>query len=67
MGKKQKQIEMRIVNVNFPRFIIVHPNGRYWTGKAWNEKRVDALVFAHADELRNTINRLNAEFHKDLS
>jgi hypothetical protein len=66
MRKKQKQIEMRIINVKFPRFIIIHPDGRFWTGKDWSERQKDALVFAHAELLRNEIDRLNAEFKNNF-
>jgi len=48
---------MRIVNVVFPRFVIVDRR-RYWTGRAWSLKRRDALVYAHADLLRDDIEML---------
>jgi hypothetical protein len=49
---------MRIVNLDFPRFVIVNGRGRYWTGKGWSVKLREALLYAHADPLRDDIERL---------
>jgi hypothetical protein len=57
MRRKTPKIEMRIVNVQFPRFVIVDRH-RYWTGRGWSLKRRDALVYAHADLLRDDIEML---------
>ncbi len=57
MLHKQPKIEMRIVNVRFPRFIIVDRR-RYYTGNGWSLKRRDALLYAHADLLREDIEKL---------
>jgi hypothetical protein len=55
---KPPKIEMRIINVTFPRFVIVNGRGRYWTGKGWSRKLRHALVYAHADPLRDDIEKL---------
>ncbi len=57
MRHKPPKIEMRIVNVRFPRFVIVDRR-RYWTGHGWSRKLCDALVYAHADLLRDDIEML---------
>ncbi|MGA2257121.1 MAG: hypothetical protein ABSG53_20910 [Thermoguttaceae bacterium] len=57
MRHKPPKIEMRIVNVRFPRFVIVDRR-RYWTGRGWSQKLCDALVYAHADLLRDDIEML---------
>ena len=59
MPHKPAKIEMRIINVNFPRFVIVDGRGRYWTGKGWSRKRF--LLYAHADLLREDIEKLKRE------
>lgn len=65
MRRKQQRIEMRIVNVTYPRFVIIAPVGQYWTGKGWSPRLRDALLYAHADLLRDDIEALNAKFiHK---
>ena len=51
MRHKLPKIEMRIINVTFPRFVIVDRH-RYWTGRGWSLKLHDALLYAHADLLR---------------
>jgi len=57
MRYKPPKIEMRIVNVTFPRFVIVDRR-RYWTGNGWSLRRRDALLYAHADLLRQDIEML---------
>ena len=57
MPKKLPKIEMRIINVTFPRFVIVDRR-RYWTGRGWSRKLRDALLYAHADLLQNDIEKL---------
>ena len=48
--RHKPKIEMRIVNVQFPRFIIVdRGRHRYWTGRGWSRRRHDALLYADAD------------------
>jgi len=54
------KIEMRIINVDFPRFVIVD-RGRYWTGDGWNRQLKRARLYAHADFLRDDIERLKRE------
>jgi hypothetical protein len=49
---------MRIINVTFPRFVIVDGRGRYWTGRSWSRRLRRALLYAHADFLRDEIERL---------
>ena len=58
MRDKPPCVEMRIVNLDFPRFVIVNGRGRYWTGKGWSVKLREALLYAHADPLRDDIERL---------
>ncbi len=57
MRKRLPKIEMRIINVTFPRFVIVDRR-RYWTGNGWSRKLRDALLYAHADFLRDDIEKL---------
>ena len=57
MRHKPPKIEMRIVNVTFPRFVIVDRR-RYWTGRRWTRTSRDALLYAHADLLRDDIEKL---------
>ena len=57
MPKRPPKIEMRIINVTFPRFVIVDRR-RYWTGNGWSRKLRDALLYAHADFLRDDIEKL---------
>jgi hypothetical protein len=52
------KIERRIVNVQFPRFVIVDGRGRYWTGKGWSRRLRRAFLYAHADRLRDDIEML---------
>ena len=49
------KIEMRIINVTFPRFVIVNGRGLYWTGRGWSQRLCEALLYAHADRLRDDI------------
>lgn len=59
--RDKPKIEMRIVNVVFPRFIIVdRGRHRYFTGRGrgWSRKRHDALLYADADVLRDDIEKL---------
>ncbi len=59
--RRKPKIEMRIVNVVFPRFIIVdRGRHRYWTGegRGWSRRRHDALLYADADVLRADIEEL---------
>ncbi len=58
MRHKPPKIEMRIINVAFPRFVIVDGRRRYWTGRGWSRKLRDALLYAHADLLRDDIEKL---------
>jgi hypothetical protein len=48
---------MRIVNVTFPRFVIVDRR-RFWTGNGWSRRLRRALLYAHADLLRDDIEML---------
>ena len=57
MPKKLPKIEMRIINVTFPRFVIVN-HCRYWTGRGWSRQLCRALLYAHADRLRDDIEML---------
>ena len=57
MRHKPSKIEMRIINVAFPRFVIVDRR-RYWTGHGWSLNLRDALLYAHADLLRDDIEML---------
>jgi hypothetical protein len=57
MPHKPPKIEMRIVNVTFPRFVIVDRR-QYWTGRGWSRCLRDALLYAHADLLREDIEKL---------
>ena len=52
---------MRIINVKFPRFVIINPEKQYWTGEGWSPRLRKALLYAHADFLREDIERLNAQ------
>jgi hypothetical protein len=58
MPHKPAKIEMRIINLTFPRFVIVDGRGRYWTGKGWSRKLHRALLYANADLLRDDIELL---------
>ena len=57
MPKRQPKIEMKIINVVFPRFVIVDRR-RYWTGNGWSRRLRRALLYAHADRLRDDIEML---------
>ena len=57
MRNRPPKIEMRIVNVTFPRFVIVDRR-RYWTGRGWSQRLCAALLYAHADLLRDDIEKL---------
>jgi len=57
MPKRLPKIEMRIINTTYPRFVIVDRR-RYWTGNGWSPQRRDALLYAHADRLRDDIDKL---------
>jgi hypothetical protein len=57
MPKRLPKIEIRIINVTFPRFVIVDGR-RYWTGQGWSSKLRLALLYAHADFLRDDIEKL---------
>jgi hypothetical protein len=59
MRHKPQVVEMRIINTDFPRFVIVNGQGRYWTGNGWSGKLCRALLYAHANPLRDDIERLN--------
>ena len=60
MRHKSPKIEMRIVNVTFPRFVIVDRR-RYWTGREWSRNRRRALVYAHSDLLWEDIEKLKMD------
>ena len=57
MPKRLPKIEMRIINVIFPRFVI-EDRSRYWTGRGWSRNLRQALIYAHADLLREDIEKL---------
>ena len=57
---KPPKIERRIVNTDFPRFVIMN-QGRYWTGEGWTRSLRQSLLYAHADFLRDDIERLKRE------
>ena len=59
---KPPKIEMRIINLTFPRFVILDGRGRYWTGKGWTRRVRGALVYAHADPLRDDIEKLKMNY-----
>jgi hypothetical protein len=61
MPSKPPKIEMRIINVDFPRFVIVNRR-RYWTGDGWSRSLHRALLYADADLLRDDIERLKIRF-----
>jgi hypothetical protein len=61
MPSKSPKIEMRIINVDFPRFVIVNRR-RYWTGEGWSRSLGRALLYADADFLRDDIERLKIRF-----
>jgi hypothetical protein len=60
MRHKPPKIGMRIVNTEFPRFVIANRDGQFWTGKDWIPRLREALLYAHADALREDIERLKA-------
>lgn len=62
MPRRPLKIEMRIINVTFPRFVIVDGRGRHWTGKAWSRQLRRALLYAHADLLRADIEMLKKNY-----
>ena len=43
--------------MTFPRFVIVN-HRRYWTGSGWSRRLCRALLYAHADSLRDDIEML---------
>jgi hypothetical protein len=61
MPRKPLKIEMRIINTDFPRFVIVDGRKRFWTGTGWSRRLREALLYAHADPLRDDIERLKRE------
>lgn len=61
MRPKPPKIQMKIINVTFPRFVIVDRRGLYWTGEGWNQNLGRALLYAHAELLSNDIERLKKE------
>jgi hypothetical protein len=58
---KPPRIQRRIINTDFPRFVIVKGR-RYWTGSGWSRNLRMALLYAHADPLRDDIERLKIRF-----
>ena len=62
MPKKLPKIELRIINATrpWPRFVIVDRR-RYWTGNGWSRNLRDALLYAHADLLRDDIEKLKKD------
>ena len=60
MQSKSPKIEMRIINVTFPRFVIVDRRW-YWTGDGWSRRLRRALLYAHADLLREDIAKLKMD------
>ena len=63
MRHKPPKIEMRIINTEFPRFVIVDRR-RYWTGTGWSRRLHEAYLYAHADVLREDIKRLKRENYR---
>jgi len=61
MRHRLPKIEMRIINVTYPRFVIVDGRGRYFTGKGWHRNLRRALLFAHAELLREEIEKLKQQ------
>ena len=59
MREKPRKIEMRIINATgkFPRFAIADRK-RYWTGSGSSRRLRDALLYWHADLLREDIEKL---------
>ena len=57
MPKRQPKIEMKIINVRFPRFVILNRR-RFWTGNGWSRQLRRALLYAHAEFLRDDIEKL---------
>ncbi len=63
MPKKPRRIERRILNAaTFPRFVIVDDRGRYWTSRGWSRKLRRALLYYHADLLRDDIEKLKLRY-----
>lgn len=64
MRHKPTKIQRRIINVvsPFPRFAIIDDRGRYWTGKGWSRKLRRALLYYHADLLRDDIEMLKLRY-----
>ena len=60
MPHKPPKIEKRIINLDFPRFVIARGR-RYWTGRGWSRRLHRALLYADADVLRDNIERLKRE------
>lgn len=58
MNYKLPRIERRVINLDPPRFVIVNGREEYWTGKGWSPRLRDGLLYAHADLLRDDIERL---------
>ena len=56
------KIEIRIVNVTFPRFIIVD-RCQFWTGRGWSLRLSDALLYADADVLRDDLEKLKMIYY----
>lgn len=48
MARKPVKINVRVVNVDFPRYQIVDNRHRYWTGTGWSKEVSKALLYAHA-------------------
>jgi hypothetical protein len=61
MPHKPPKIETRIINTDFPRFVI-GKGRRYWTGRGWSRKLRRALLYTHADPLRDDIEKLKLRF-----
>jgi hypothetical protein len=61
------QIQIRIINTRFPRFVIVSRYGFHWTGEGWSRHLRKALLYADANVLRSDIERLkitNEYYHR---
>ena len=55
-----RRIEMRILCLDFPRYVIIDERQRYWTGQGWSHSRRHALLYADSERLRTDIEKLQS-------
>ncbi len=60
--KKPSLIAEINLDAEWLRYVIQDERGRYWTGRGWSRRPRRALLYAHADFLREDIEELKAKY-----